>query len=201
MIGYLSGLIRQIKPPYVLLDVNGVGYEVHMPVSEFQNFPAEGERADIYTHLHVREDTQALFGFSSVSDRELFRVLITISNVGPRIGLAILSDLNIAEVVTCVQLGDTKPLEKVPGIGAKTAEKLLIELRDKIKQFAIEDVTVDGELRAGNAVREAIEALVELGYSNRDARQAIMAARESTDATSTEELIREALSALSAVAS
>ncbi len=200
MIGYLSGLIRQINPPCILLNVNGVGYEVNMPMSEFQNLPPEGERAEIYTHLHVREDTQALFGFSQITDRDMFRTLITISNVGPRIGLAILSELKVAELVNCVQLNDTRSLEKVSGIGVKTAEKLLIELRDKVKQFPIESLVDDDEMTVGNTVQEATEALVELGYSRREARQAILSARESTDANTTEQLILEALASLSTVA-
>ena len=199
MIGYLRGLIRRIEPTSIILDVNGVGYEVHLPTSALQNLPQEGEMAELHIHLHVREDVQALFGFTQIAERDLFRTLITISKVGPRIALAILSELSVSELVACVQMDDTRPLEKVPGIGAKTAEKLLIELRDKVSQFPIEDsIDLEGGSSTGNSIIEATEALVELGFSNREARQAVLIARDNGKDT-TEQLVREALSTLSTV--
>ena len=199
MIGYLRGLIRRIEPTSIILDVNGVGYEVHLPTSALQNLPEEGKMAELHTHLHVREDVQALFGFTQIAERDLFRTLITISKVGPRIALAMLSELSVSELVACVQMDDTRPLEKVPGIGAKTAEKLLIELRDKVSQFPIEDsIDLEGGAPTGNSIIEATEALVELGFSNREARQAVLIARDNGKDT-TEQLVREALSTLSTV--
>ena len=201
MIGYLRGIIRQIETDSILLDVGGVGYEVHMPLSAIQNLPIEGEPLEIYTHMHVREDTQALFGFSQIMDRDMFRSLITISKIGPRIALAILSDLKVSELIACVELNDTKSLEKVPGIGAKTAEKLLIELRDKVKRFPLDSTADTGtEISGGGTVREATEALVELGFSNREARQAVLSAYDSAEATTTQQLIRDALASLSTIA-
>ena len=200
MIGYLRGIVRQIETDSILLDVGGVGYEVHMPLSAIQNLPKEGEPLEIYTHMHVREDTQALFGFSQIMDRDMFRSLITISKVGPRIALAILSDLKVSELIACVELNDTRSLEKVPGIGAKTAEKLLLELRDKVKQFPLDSTADSGtEITSGSTVREATEALVELGFSNREARQAVLAAYDSAEATTTQQLIRDALASLSTI--
>ena len=199
MIGYLRGLIRRIEPTNIILDVNGVGYEVNLPTSALQNLPVEGEIAELYTHLHVREDVQALFGFTQIAERDLFRTLITISKVGPRIALAILSELSVSELVVCVQMNDTRPLEKVPGIGAKTAEKLLIELRDKVSQFPIDvSIDMDDGTSTGNSIVEATEALVELGFSNREARQAVLIARDKGKDT-TEQLVREALTTLSTV--
>ena len=201
MIGYLRGIIRQVETDSILLDVGGVGYEVHMPLSAIQNLPIEGEPLEIYTHMHVREDAQALFGFGQVVDRNMFRALITISKVGPRIALSILSELKVSELIACVELNDTRSLEKVPGIGAKTAEKLLLELRDKVKQFPLDNTTDgDTEIAGGGTVREATEALVELGFSNREARQAVLAAYDSADATTTQQLIRDSLASLSTIA-
>ncbi len=200
MIGYLRGMIRQIEVASILLDVGGVGYEVHMPLSAIQELPKEGEPLEIYTHTHVREDTQALYGFSQINDRNMFRTLITVSKVGPRIALAILSDLKVSELIGCVELNDTRPLEKVPGIGAKTAEKLLLELRDKVKQFPVDSTDDSGtEVAVGGTVRDATEALVELGFSNKEARQAVLAVRDSAETVTTEQLIRDALSSLSTI--
>lgn len=198
MIGYLRGLIRQIGTEFIVLDVNGVGYEVHMPSSALQDLPDEGDPLELYTHLYVREDAQSLFGFHQIVERDMFRTLIMISKVGPRIALAILSDLKVPELINCVELNDTGSLEKVPGIGAKTAEKLLIELRDRVKHFPHDSADDSGtQVSTGGTVREATEALVELGFSHREARQAVLAARESAEGATTEQLIRDALASLS----
>src|SRR3954471_24206738 len=132
MIGKLTGTLGDKNPPQVLVDCNGVGYEVHVPMSSFYNLPGVGEKVTLLTHFVVREDAQILYGFASASEREAFRQLIKISGVGPRTALSVLSGLSVADIAQAVTTQDAARLVKVPGIGKKTAERLLLELKGKI---------------------------------------------------------------------
>ncbi len=198
MIGYLRGVVRLKQDSCVMLETNGVGYEVFIPSSAMSRLPNENSQAELYIHCDVQEKSQELFGFATVTERDLFRVLISVNGVGPRTALNILSELNVSDLVTAVQLDDHKLLERVPKIGKKTAARLLIELRDKIEKFPVEH-TEDGDYSEmqSDFVHEASAALVELGYSLREARRA--AARAAKESSSVEEVIRDALASLSAV--
>jgi Holliday junction DNA helicase RuvA len=169
MIGRLSGLLAEKSPPLVLVDVGGVGYEVDVPMSTFYNLPHLGERVTLLTHFVVREDAQLLFGFLSAEERSAFRQLIKITGVGPRMALALLSGLSVAELAQAVTAQDTRRLVKVPGIGKKTAERLLLELKDKLAP-ALD--TPSGTLVTSDAQADIIQALIALGYSERDAEAA-----------------------------
>ncbi|MFM2056435.1 MAG: Holliday junction branch migration protein RuvA [Pseudomonadota bacterium] len=169
MIGRLSGLLAEKSPPLVLVDVGGVGYEVDVPMSTFYNLPHLGERVTLLTHFVVREDAQLLFGFLTAEERSAFRQLIRITGVGPRMALAVLSGLSVAELAQAVAAQDARRLVKVPGIGKKTAERLLLELKDKLAPAL--DAPA-GLLVTSDAQADIIQALIALGYSERDAEAA-----------------------------
>ena len=161
MIGRLTGRLAGKHPPQVLLDVGGVAYEVDVPMSSFYALPATGENVTLFTHLVVREDAHTLYGFVTMDERSAFRQLIRISGIGARTALAVLSGLSVAELTQAIALQDAARLTKIPGIGKKTAERLLLELKDKLGEAAL---GTGGE-RAGDVVR----ALVALGYSEKEA--------------------------------
>jgi holliday junction DNA helicase RuvA len=171
MIGRLTGVIAEKSPPQVLVDVNGVGYEVDVPMSTFYNLPGIGERATLLTHFVVREDAQQLFGFLTHDERSTFRQLVKISGVGPRTALSILSGLSVAELAGAVSRQESGRLVKVPGIGKKTAERLLLELKGKLGPDL-------GQPTAGaptDAHADIVQALVALGYNEREAAAALKA--------------------------
>ena len=161
MIGRLTGILVEKNPPQLLLDVQGVAYEVDVPMSTFYNLPATGERVALYTHMVVREDAHLLYGFGSESERRAFRQLVRISGIGARTALSVLSGLSVAELAQAVTMQDTGRLTKIPGIGKKTAERLLLELKGKLSETAL----APGGERAGDVVH----ALVALGYSEKEA--------------------------------
>ena len=165
MIGRLTGLLAEKSPPQVLIDVGGVGYEVDVPMSSFYNLPALGERTTLLTHFVVREDAQLLFGFLTTAERAAFRQLIKISGVGPRMALGLLSGLSVAELTQAVTQQQTARLVKVPGIGKKTAERLLLELKGKLGP----DLGLPGAAVVSDAQADIVQALIALGYSERDA--------------------------------
>jgi holliday junction DNA helicase RuvA len=171
MIGRLTGVIAEKSPPQVLLDVGGVGYELDVPMSTFYNLPAIGERCSLLTHFVVREDAQQLFGFASAEERATFRLLVRISGVGPRTALAILSGLSVAELSGAVSRQESGRLVKVPGIGKKTAERLLLELKGKLAP----DLGLPAAAAASDAQADIVQALVALGYNEREAAQALKA--------------------------
>lgn len=172
MIGRLSGRLAAKSPPQVLLDVNGVGYELDVPMSTFYNLPALGEPAQLLTHLVVREDAQLLYGFLTEAERATFRELVKISGVGPRTALAILSGLSVAELAAAVSRQDGARLVKVPGIGKKTAERLLLELKGKLGA----DLPLPaGATALSDAQADITQALQALGYNEREAQAAIKA--------------------------
>jgi Holliday junction DNA helicase RuvA len=172
VIGRLSGLLAEKTPPQVLLDVNGVGYEVDVPMSSFFNLPAVGERVTLLTHFVVREDAQILFGFLTHEERATFRELVKISGVGPRTALSILSGLSVAELANAVSRQDGVCLVKVPGIGKKTAERLLLELKGKL---GVDLGTPAGSAPVSDTQGDIAQALQALGYSDREAQAALKA--------------------------
>ncbi len=169
MIGRVSGrLADKSSPPLVLVDVNGVGYEIDVPMSTFYHLPAPGEPVTLLTHFVVREDAQLLFGFLTAPERATFRELVKISGVGPRTALAILSGLSVAELAQAVSLQDGARLVKVPGIGKKTAERLLLELKGKLGP----DLALPAPA-LGDAGNDIVQALMALGYNEREANAAL----------------------------
>lgn len=170
MIGRLSGVIAEKAPPLVVIDVAGVGYEVDVPMSTFFNLGALGERTVLLTHLVVREDAHQLFGFLTASERAAFRQLIKISGIGPRMALGLLSGLSVAELAEAVSRQESGRLTKVPGIGKKTAERLLLELKGKLGPDLAAPATVADDNQA-----DILQALVALGYSEKDAATALKA--------------------------
>jgi holliday junction DNA helicase RuvA len=169
MIGRLTGVLAEKTPPQVLIDVNGVGYEVDVPMSSFYNLPALGERTTLLTHFVVREDAQQLFGFLTAAERGTFRQLIKISGVGPRMALGVLSGLSVAELTQAVALQQAARLVKVPGVGKKTAERLLLELKGKLAP----DLGQPGAAITSDAQADIVQALIALGYSEKDAAAAL----------------------------
>ena len=170
MIGRLSGLLAEKTPPRVLVDVGGVGYEVDVPMSTFYNLPALGERVTLLTHFVVREDAQLLYGFLTAPERMTFREVLKISGVGPRTALSILSGLSAAELAQAVSLQDSARLVKVPGIGKKTAERLLLELKGKLAP----DLSLPAAHHSATQT-DITQALMALGYNDREAQAALKA--------------------------
>jgi holliday junction DNA helicase RuvA len=200
MIGQLRGILLSRQPPALMLDVQGVGYELDAPMTTFYDLPEEGSELMLHTHLVVREDAQLLFGFSTENQRNLFRHLLKISGIGPRVGLAILSGLSVNEFRLCVNGEDVVRLTKVPGIGRKTAERVILELRGK----QLPGMSVDGDTAVAGSVDEirndAISALTALGYRIKDAEKVINQLADQSDASealSSEFLIRQALQSMS----
>ncbi|WP_373095858.1 Holliday junction branch migration protein RuvA [Zhongshania sp.] len=194
MIGRLRGVLIEKQAPEIVIDVQGVGYEVLVPMTTLYNLPALGEEVALYTQFIVREDAQQLFGFSDVRARRLFRDLIKVNGVGPKMALAIMSGIDSDEFVRCVQDGNTAALVRLPGVGKKTAERLVIEMRDRLKDWAPElgGVSMPTTQALGRAnIAEAEAALVALGYKPQEASKAISALK--LDEASSEELIRAAL--------
>lgn len=195
MIGFLSGTVLTKQPPWLLVNVGGVGYELEAPMTTFYDLPDVGENVELHIHLVVREDAQLLYAFSRLNQRELFRNLLKVNGVGPRVALAILSTMNAEEFQACVMAEDAVQLTRVPGIGRKTAERLLVEMRDKVDKL----LSASGELsvktpqastHAPDPATDAITALIALGYKAVDASKQIRSLDR--DLTS-EQMIREAL--------
>ena len=191
MIGSLRGRIGSKTPPQLTIEVGGVGYELEAPMSTFFHLPAVGEEVKLLTHFVVREDAQLLYGFATEDERRLFRSLLKVSGIGPKIGLALLSGISVEAFALCVQSQDVASLIRVPGIGRKTAERLLVEMRDRLAPtdgVAAGAVMVQPE---ASPEAEAFGALVALGYRPAEATRLLKAAGPGTH--STEELIRRAL--------
>ena len=190
MIGRLAGTLLEKNPPQILLDVQGVAYEVDVPMSTFYNLPATGERVTLFTHLVVREDAHLLYGFGSDSERRAFRQLVKISGVGARTALSVLSGLSVVELSQAVTLQESGRLTKIPGIGKKTAERLLLELKDRLGA----DVTTGvGIHRAPPASSDVLHALIALGYSD---KEAVAALKQLPEGIAVADGIRQALKLL-----
>ncbi len=179
MIGRLNGILLEKQPPFILIDVNGVGYECQAPMNTIYHLPEVGQKAILHTHLSVSENAHTLFAFFSLEERKLFRELIKVNGVGPKLALAILSAMSAIEFVQNIRQGDVNVLVKIPGVGKKTAERLIIEMKDRLKDWFVDSSqnnqsssspTVD--IGKSN-IQEAISALVSLGYKPVDASKAI----------------------------
>jgi Holliday junction DNA helicase RuvA len=190
MIGRLAGTLLEKNPPQILLDVRGVAYEVDVPMSTFYNLPSTGEPVTLFTHLVVLEDAHLLYGFGSEGERRAFRQLLKITGVGARTALSVLSGLSVAELAQAVTLQESGRLTKIPGIGKKTAERLLLELKDKLGA----DVTTSvGVHRAPPASSDVLHALIALGYSD---KEAVAAIKQLPEGVAVADGIRQALKLL-----
>jgi Holliday junction DNA helicase RuvA len=191
MIGRLNGVLLEKTPPLVLVDVNGVGYECEVPMSTFYNLPAVGDKVVLLTQFIVREDAQLLYGFGSDRERQTFRQLLKVNGVGAKSALSILSGLSVDDLVQAVTLQDTALLTRVPGVGKKTAERLLLELKDK---FSIDGLPVTAGGQAKSASSDVLNALLALGYNE---REALAAVKQLPAEVSVADGIKQALKSLS----
>ncbi|MGR6035330.1 MAG: Holliday junction branch migration protein RuvA [Candidatus Nitrosoglobus sp.] len=199
MIGRLRGVLLEKKAPFLLLDVQGVGYELEAPMSTFYTLPEMGAEVILYTHLVVRDDAHLLYAFASEKERRLFRSLIRINGVGAKLGLSILSGIDAESFIHCVQEGDTVSLTQLPGVGKKTAERLIMEMRDRL--FDTSFGSGVGALPKANVadlnqgvIADAVSALVALGYKSQEASRVVR--QLNTEGLATEEIIRQALQAV-----
>ncbi|MBL1277813.1 MAG: Holliday junction branch migration protein RuvA [Ectothiorhodospiraceae bacterium] len=197
MIGRLRGTLLEKKPPQLLLEVAGIGYEVNAPMTTFYDLPEAGSEITLHTHLAVREDAHVLYGFLREQDRLLFRTLIKVSGVGPKLALAILSGMPADEFASLVRIGDSAALTKLPGVGKKTAERLVVEMKDRLKDW--QDVSLamvsGAEAQAVSATnsseKDAVSALISLGYKPQEASR--MVSLIESEGLASEEMIRQAL--------
>lgn len=197
MIGRLRGMLLEKRAPHLLLDVSGVGYEVDAPMSTFYDLPETGEEVILHTHLVVREDNHILFGFSTEAERSMFRSLIKISGVGPKLALTILSGISVDGFIKCVEHQDAATLTRLPGVGKKTAERLIVEMQDRVKLLTGDSSKDTGKIHAvrGNGAsttEDAVSALIALGYKPPDASRMVREIDNSADLPS-QEIIRLAL--------
>lgn len=190
MIGRLSGILLEKNPPQLLLDCSGVGYEVDVPMSTFYNLPPIGEKVVLLTHLAVREDAHLLYGFGTVEERNAFKHLIKISGIGARTALSVLSGMSVADLGQAITVQEAGRLTKIPGIGKKTAERLLLELKGKLGA----DLGAAGIMQHSDATADILNALIALGYSD---KEAALALKQVPAGTGVSEGIKLALKALS----
>ena len=204
LIGRLRGLLLEKTAPEVLIECNGIGYEVTMPMTSIYTLPEVSKEAIIYTHFVVREDAQLLYGFANKVERKLFRLLIKVNGVGPKLGLAILSGMSADQFVSCVIHDDLSTIVKIPGVGKKTAERLLIEMRDRLKDWKLDaDSSEIDNILVANTIEntfvndekgDATNALVSLGYNQSQADKAVKSVFEK--GMKSEDIIRHALKAM-----
>ena len=196
MIGFVSGILAHKAAPLLMVDVGGVGYEIQASLTTFADLPAAGESVKLLTHFVVREDAQLLFGFSSEDERALFRAIIKVSGVGPKLALAILSGMDVKGFNRCIRDGDIQSLTKLPGVGKKTAERLLIEMKDRLPELqqgeSVASTDKNPQANKAGIIAEAESALVALGYKPVEASKTI-ARVDTSDIESAEALIRAAL--------
>ncbi len=199
MIARLRGVLVEKLPTHALIEVAGVGYDVAIPVSTFERLPAAGAEVTLLTHLALREDAAQLFAFATPEERDLFRALITVSGIGPKTGLAILSGIELERLRNAITGGEVDVLRAIPGIGKKTAERLVVELRDRLPQTGLEPVAAAAARALGcppEIYRDAVAAMVSLGYSNAAAVEAARRVLAATDAPlALDELVKRALAA------
>lgn len=193
MIGFLKGVLVAKHPPQLLIEVGGVGYEVEAPMSTFYQLPDAGQPVMLLTHFLVRDDAQVLFGFATEAERQLFRSLIKVGGVGARIALAILSGISVEAFARCVHAEDSAALTRIPGVGRKTADRLIVEMRDRLKQSSSALAQAMPEGMPASAGDEAFDALVALGYKPAEATRLLK--KVENTASDTEGLIRAALQA------
>ena len=196
MIGLLRGTLLDKQPPHLLLEVQGVGYELQAPLTTFYELPVTGSVVTLYTHLAVREDAHLLYGFAKAGDRDLFRHLLRVNGVGAKLALTILSGMDAGAFAGCIQAGDTAALVRLPGVGRKTAERLVVEMRDRLDSLAGVSLTPSGSAAArapSSPLEDAVTALIGLGYKPQEASRMVRAVE--TAELSSEEIIRSALQA------
>lgn len=194
MITHISGLLLDKKPPLLTIDVNGIGYEIFAPMSTFYQLPDVGNKITLLTHFVVREDAQLLFGFQSEQERKLFRALIKVNGVGPKLALTILSGIETDDFVACIHAQDDARLTTIPGVGKKTAERLIIEMRDALSQWnavSLTETQKEFAINPNQIIQDAMSALTALGYKPQEAKQAISKVHQPNH--SNEQLIRLAL--------
>ena len=194
MIGSLRGHLLQKSPPMLMVDVQGVGYEVEAPMSTFYQLPEVGQDIYLYTHLIVRDDAHLLFGFASERERRLFRALIRVNGVGPKLALTILSGIEADDFARCIRDADAAQLTRLPGVGKKTAERLIVEMRDRLQDMHVPESRMASRARSGNGatrVEDAISALIALGYKPQEASRHVHSV--AAEGMSSEEIIRAAL--------
>ena len=191
MIARLAGILLEKNPPYLVIDVNGVGYEVEAPTGVFIDLPENGKQVAILIHHHFSQDHQTLYGFASLAERELFRKLLKVNGIGAKLGLAILSGASGEELTRFVTTADVASLTRIPGIGKKTAERIIMELRDKLDGIAVVASGVAGAAVSSDPVTEASHALTSLGYKPAEVSRMVSAVAES--GLDAEEIIRKAL--------
>ena len=192
MIGRIAGILLEKNPPQVVIDVAGVGYEIDVPMSTFYNLPKLQEKVALFTHLVVREDAHLLYGFGTEAERATFRQLLKVSGVGPKVALAVLSGMSVNDLAEAVMTQESGRLTKVPGIGKKTAERLLLELKDRLKVDV--RISVGGEVSAVSSAADILNALISLGYNDKEALYAI---KQLPKDVSVSDGIRQALKLLS----
>ena len=198
MIGYLQGRLLDSGPERVLLDVGGVGYEVHIPLSTFYELEKQGaERVALYIHTHLREDEIALFGFASVREKQLFEKLLGVGGIGPRLARVILSGMPPDDLISALAGGDLGRLATIPGVGKKTAERMVLELREKMRELVATSSTVPPTTPAAPAVDDVVSALINLGYKASLAERAVADARRERPDAAFHELLRASLNRLS----
>ncbi len=191
MIGRITGVLAEKQPPHVLVDVGGIGYEIDVPMSTFYNLPASGERITLYTHLTIREDAHLLYGFGTEAERQAFRHLLKVSGIGAKTALSVLSGMSVTDLANAIAAQETGRITKVPGIGKKTAERLLLELRDK---FSAAVATISSTGTAPSSEADILNALNALGYND---KEALWAVKQLPADTAVSDGIRQALKLLS----
>ena len=201
VIGRLRGELVHKQPPFLMIEVNGVGYELEAPMSTFYDLPEQGQQVLLFTHLAIRDDAHILYGFASDSERALFRTLLRISGVGAKMALAILSGMSAEEFARCIQNDDTAALVRLPGIGKKTAERLIVEMRDRLDRLEVAGgpavlPRASTPAPAETPVSDAVGALVALGYKPNEANRMVRAV--ASDGLSSEQIIRAALQSVAA---
>ena len=197
MIAFLNGIIRKKEPVHTIIECGGVGYEVNIPLSTYDKLPEQGKSVELYIHYSFNEmDGVRLFGFFSLEEKELFRYLINISKIGPKLALAILSGLPLTELVRAVQMGDVGLISTIPGIGKKSAERLIIELKDKVGNIGSQGSIHPSHLGDSDIVREAESALVTLGYKQLEVRKTIARLLKDNNFSSSEDIVKATIKAL-----
>ena len=195
MIALLEGKLVEKSPSAVVISAAGVGYLVHVPLSTFDTLPAANDSVRLFTYLHVREDTLQLYGFATRQERGTFEKMISVTGVGPRLALAILSSLSVERLVVAIETGQAALLDRIPGVGKKTADRLVLELKGKLGAVAPVETGAAGALVAGGQAEEAVAALLSLGFARAQAEKAIIKALEgAAKGSDTSELVRRALS-------
>ncbi len=198
MIASITGRLRRKATDYLIVDVAGIGYQVQVPLSTYYSIPDDGEEVSLYIHTHLREDSLSLFGFLTQEEKDMFLLLMGVSGIGPKLALAILSSLSVTDIAHAIHASDDSRLRTIPGVGKKTAARMVLELRDKIKLITPEPASVQSPttMAVSNDIEDAVSALVNLGYKKPQAQEALKKVHDRRPGLSVEELIRDALQML-----